>query len=121
MNEKNSNTMQAIEFHRSNSNPKQQQQQQQQQQSGHDLAITVETLSAVASKKLAVGKSLTELFEENADSVLGLACASGYIDLVSALLDINANLSGDERNSSSSASTTTTAANKSNNNISKNR
>ncbi len=63
-----------------------------------ETGITAETLAAVASKKLAVGKSLTELFEENADSVLGLACASGYLDLVSALLDINANLSTEERN-----------------------
>ena len=49
-------------------------------------------IAAVASKNLAVGKSLTELLEENADSVLGLACASGYIELVSVLLAINANI-----------------------------
>jgi len=46
----------------------------------------------VAAKKLIVGKSLTELLEENADSVLGLACASGYIELVTVLLAINANV-----------------------------
>lgn len=46
----------------------------------------------MAAKKLIVGKSLTELLEENADSVLGLACASGYIELVTVLLAINANV-----------------------------
>ncbi|CAF0726075.1 unnamed protein product [Brachionus calyciflorus] len=51
----------------------------------------LEALTQVANKKLAVGKSLTELLEENADSVLGLACASGYIELVSVLLAINSN------------------------------
>ena len=51
-----------------------------------------QAVAAVAAKKLIVGKSLTELLEENADSVLGLACASGYIELVTVLLAINANV-----------------------------
>jgi ankyrin repeat protein len=51
-----------------------------------------QSVAAVAAKKLLVGKSLTELLEENADSVLGLACASGYIELVTVLLAINANV-----------------------------
>lgn len=51
----------------------------------------LEALTQVANKKIAVGKSLTELLEENADSVLGLACASGYLELVSVLLAINSN------------------------------
>ena len=51
----------------------------------------IEALTQVANKKIAVGKSLTELLEENAESVLGLACASGYLELVSVLLAINSN------------------------------
>ncbi|RNA24175.1 ankyrin repeat domain-containing 17, partial [Brachionus plicatilis] len=51
----------------------------------------IDALTQVANKKIAVGKSLTELLEENADSVLGLACASGYLELVSVLLAINSN------------------------------
>ena len=55
-------------------------------------SAAAEAVAAVAAKKLVVGKSLTELLEENADSVLGLACASGYIELVTVLLAINANV-----------------------------
>lgn len=59
---------------------------------GGEAAAAAQAVAAVAAKKLIVGKSLTELLEENADSVLGLACASGYIELVTVLLAINANV-----------------------------
>ena len=58
----------------------------------NSVETAAQAVAAVAAKKLIVGKSLTELLEENADSVLGLACASGYIELVTVLLAINANV-----------------------------